>query len=70
MNSESSESKRIVSPEPYAFQINDACELLGIGRTSLYDLVKKGELSVIKIGGRSLVPRSEMVRLTSVDSTA
>ena len=48
----------------YAFPINDACLALGIKRTSLYDLAKKGQLKLIKIAGRTLVPRSEIERLT------
>jgi Helix-turn-helix domain len=43
---------------------------LGIGRTSLYELVKSGELKLIKIAGRTLVPRSELERLTSADRAA
>jgi excisionase family DNA binding protein len=53
-----------------AYSINDACRLLSIGRTSLYELVKAGELTLIRIAGRSLVPRSEIERLTSVDRAA
>lgn len=52
----------------YAFRINDACRLLGIGRTTLYGLARSGQLKLIKIAGRSLVPRSEIERLTQVDS--
>ena len=57
-------------PEPLAYRIADACYTLGIGRTSLYELVKTGELKLIKIAGRTLVPRSEIERLTSVDRAA
>jgi excisionase family DNA binding protein len=53
--------------ERFAFQVDDACYALGIGRTKLYAMVKAGQLKLIKIGGRSLVPRSEMERLTTVD---
>lgn len=53
--------------ERFAFSVNDACHALGIGRTSLYELVKTGELKLIRIAGRSLVPRSELDRLTRID---
>lgn len=59
-----------VLPEPMAYRIADACHVLGIGRTSVYDLIKSGEIRVIKIAGRTLVPRSELERLTRVDSAA
>jgi len=55
--------------ERLAFTINDACYALSIGRTSLYELINNGELIVVKIAGRTLVPRDEIVRLTSVDRT-
>lgn len=54
----------------YAYPINEGCHKLGIGRTSLYELVKSGQLKLIKIAGRSLVPRSEIERLTRVDDAA
>ena len=53
-----------------AYPVNDACHALGIKRTSLYELAKNGELKLIKIAGRTLVPRSEIERLTSVDRAA
>jgi excisionase family DNA binding protein len=56
--------------EPYAYRVLDACAALGISRTSLYELVKRGEIKLIKIAGRTLVPRSELERLTRVDHTA
>jgi excisionase family DNA binding protein len=50
-----------------AYRVADACAALGVGRTSLYELVRSGELKLIKIAGRTLVPRSELERLTRVD---
>jgi excisionase family DNA binding protein len=50
----------------YAFRVNDACRALGIRRTLLYRLAKSGELRLIKIAGRTLVPRCEIERLTSL----
>lgn len=50
-----------------AYQVDEACQSLGIGRTAFYALVKSGELKLIKIAGRTLVPWSEMERLTKVD---
>lgn len=47
-----------------AYRIDEACYALAISRTSLYQLVKTGEVRLIKIAGRSLVPASELERLT------
>lgn len=56
----------LMNNERFAFRIPDACIALGIGRTHLYALIRKGNLRVIRLGGRTLVPLSEIVRLTSV----
>ncbi len=56
--------------ERFAYPGNDACHALGIKRTSLYELAKTGQLKLIKIAGRTLVPRSELERLTRVDRAA
>ncbi len=53
-----------------AFPVAEACRLLGIGRTSLYQLAKTGQVRLIKIAGRTLVPRSEIERLTRVNDDA
>ena len=51
----------------FAYPVNDACHALGIKRTSLYQLIKKQKLTAIKIAGRTLIPRSEIERLTRID---
>jgi excisionase family DNA binding protein len=59
-------SDGLSSNRNYAFRVEEACRLLGISRTSLYALAKSGQVQLIKIAGRTLVPRSEMERLTCV----
>ena len=46
-----------------ASTIPDTCRRLGIGRTLVYDLIKKGKLRSIKLGTRTLIPESELKRL-------
>ena len=48
---------------PLLHNINEACRELGIGRTSLYELIKDGELHVVKIGSRTLIPDAELHKL-------
>lgn len=62
--------QKLAAAGKLAYRVDEACHALGIGRTSLYELVKTGELKLIKVAGRTLVPRSELERLTSVDRTA
>jgi excisionase family DNA binding protein len=35
--------------------INEACEALGLGKTSIYQLIKAGKLDVVKFGRRTLI---------------
>jgi excisionase family DNA binding protein len=53
--------------DKFAYRISEACTALGIGRTSLYKLVNEGKLRLINVAGRSLVPRSELERLTRIE---
>lgn len=50
-------------PAPLAHRIPDACRRLGVGRTVLYELIKSGEITTIKIGTRTLVPESELQKI-------
>ncbi|MBA7659632.1 hypothetical protein ES703_67617 [subsurface metagenome] len=43
--------------------VEEAAKKLGIGRNLCYDRVKTGEIPVIKIGKRLLVPRSALEKL-------
>ena len=39
-----------------ALRIPDACTALGVGRSTLYELMDSGQLKSIKLGGRRLIP--------------
>ena len=43
-----------------AVSVAEACRLLGMGRTLLYELLDDGSLSSIKVRGRRLVPMHSM----------
>jgi excisionase family DNA binding protein len=43
--------------------IEEAARKLGIGRNAAYDAAKRGEIPVIKIGRRLVVPRIALDRL-------
>lgn len=55
---------------PLAIGVEDAYRALGIGRTAFYAMVSRGELTLIKIGKRSLVPYADLQRLVTVTPNA
>ena len=49
------------------YSVGEAGELLGISRAFAYELVARGELPVIHLGRRRLVPRVALLALVSSD---
>jgi len=49
--------------ERLTLSVPEAAKLLGIGRNLCYDRVKTGEIPVIKIGRRLLIPKKALERL-------
>jgi excisionase family DNA binding protein len=52
-----------------AYRVKDFCERVGISSATFYKYVNLGRINPIKIGGRTLVPASEVERLLR-DGTA
>ncbi len=38
------------------YSINETVQILGVQRTTVYELIGRGELETVKIGRRTLVP--------------
>ena len=49
--------------EPLVYTVAEAGVLLGISRAFAYELVARGELPVIRLGRRRLVPRVALLAL-------
>ena len=47
-------------PRPQACSVKEALEILNIGRTSLYEEIKKGTLKARKIGSKTIFLRDEL----------
>ncbi len=45
------------------YTVEEAAERLGIGRGTAYDAARRGELPVVRIGRRLLVPRAAFDRM-------
>lgn len=49
--------------ERIAYSPQEVCRLLGIGRTTLYELIGDGSLETVKLGSRRLITRAAIDRL-------
>lgn len=47
--------------EPLLYTINDAADVLSIGRTKFYELLDSGQITTVTIGRRRLVPRQHLI---------
>jgi excisionase family DNA binding protein len=52
-----------VSARALTLSIHQAAAMLGIGRNQAYEAARRGELPIIKIGRRILVPRAQLERM-------
>lgn len=43
------------SDGPLVYPINDACARLGVSRSTLYQIIKDGDLPLTKVRGRSFI---------------
>ena len=57
----------IVPGERLVLTVAEAGELLGISRAFAYELVARGELPVVRLGRRRLVPKVALLALLGAD---
>ena len=55
----------LTPPERRTVSVEDAAVMLGVGRTTAYAAVRRGELASIRIGRRVVVPVAAIERLLS-----
>jgi excisionase family DNA binding protein len=46
--------------DPLLNTINEVCERLSLGRTTVYDLIGSGQLVSVRVGNRRLVPETAL----------
>jgi excisionase family DNA binding protein len=46
--------------EKIAYSIAEAVAASGIGRTTIYELIKRGELPIAKVGARTVIRRHDL----------
>lgn len=56
---------------PISYSVDEACEALGVGRTVIYGLLKRGALKRRKIGRRTIILRADLEAfVASLDEVA
>jgi excisionase family DNA binding protein len=53
---------------PLAYNITAACNVSGLGRTTLFDLMSKGRLERVKVGNRTLIPAASLHALLTAET--
>lgn len=49
--------------ERLTFTVEEAAQLLGIGRTHAFEMARRGELPTIRLGRRILIPKSRLMQM-------
>lgn len=50
------------TPDPLLLRVDDACKFAGIGKTTLFGLLKRGEIEGRKAGARTLITTESLKR--------
>lgn len=50
-------------PVPYAFRLPDAVAYSGLGKSFLYECIRRGQLASVKVAGRRLILREDLEAL-------
>lgn len=53
-----------------AFSVKEAGEALGVGRSTIFELLADGRLTRVKIGAKTVIPRSSLLALLGESSDA
>lgn len=56
--------------EPVLITVNEAAEALRIGRTTVYRLIREGQLGTVQIGSRRLVTVASVRACANAGATA
>lgn len=46
--------------DPLLLPIPDGCEVIGVGRSKMYELIAEGQIETVTIGSRRLIPATAL----------
>lgn len=61
---------KIVIDMPDLYDTNEAAQMLGIGYATIYRWIKAGKLIPVRVDKRTLIPKSEIVKLKNEQAGA
>lgn len=54
---------------PISVRIPAAVQITGISRTKLYELIKSGDLQIVKVGSATLIPVETLQRFIDINKS-
>lgn len=49
--------------ERQGYNVSESARIVGVGRTTMHKMIREGRIRPIKIGARTIIPRSEIDRI-------
>lgn len=49
--------------ERQGYNVGEAARIIGVGRTTMHKMLNQGRIRPVKIGARTIIPKSEIDRL-------
>ena len=59
-----------ISRGPYGLSVPEAGKLIGLGKNAAYAAAASGQIPVLQIGGRKIVPRGTWLKQIGADDAA
>ncbi len=56
--------------ERQGYNVGESARIIGVGRTTMHKMIREGRIRPVKIGARTVIPKSEIDRLlNTTDNT-
>lgn len=52
-----------MSTDKLTYRVDEAMRATGLGRSKIYELIKSGRLTTVKVGSRTLIKRDSLLAL-------
>lgn len=49
--------------ERQGYNVGEAARIIGVGRTTMHKMLNQGRIRPVKVGSRTIIPKSEIDRL-------